>query len=368
MAGHNNTGWIDHTFLRRRIRKTQWSINTCHVQDIFDDNEAFGEYCVWADKGYTSVGNLVGAFQRQPPGALTQEEKTVNSSMLIPRVSVEHSFSLVSNVFAWFQVHFRLRTGGMAITQAYNAAIFFTNIRSCLGYTNQVLFTSSIIGRVLVAWLEIQPVLTDSLINQCHFTFLWFYVMQNNEQRKKSKMIPRGEWGCHCSLGRWARIFVIISFIPLIMFENRATWASLCFIWASLCIWIIFSCDARLILCRSVSLLWRSCSCFNRASWRSCSCAIAWWAVNLEISMAFSRFKAASLTSRRVSRSWSSALKARSSLRSSLSLARSSICNIWMNDENDKVKMLANEHSKLKIGQLVMLIHQCVSWCRWWLL
>ena len=107
------------------------------VQDLFDAEER-RPYCIWADEGYHSAGCLMAPFRRLPPSQLSSAEEEVNRSMLFPRLGVEHVFALVTNTFTWFRVPYRIKTGQMAIERAYNVAIFFTNIRTCLGYANQV--------------------------------------------------------------------------------------------------------------------------------------------------------------------------------------------------------------------------------------
>jgi hypothetical protein len=91
-------------------------------------------YCVYGDKGYTSIGHLIGPIQHLP----SLLEKQLNDQMMLLRVSVEHGFMRVSQLWPYFSKHCVLKTGATPLGAYYEVAAFLTNLRTCLDGGNQI--------------------------------------------------------------------------------------------------------------------------------------------------------------------------------------------------------------------------------------
>lgn len=97
---------------------------------------AFSTYCLFADQGYNRSGHLSAPFKSSRQNS--EVHRTFNNMMLIPRLSVEHSFMRVTQLFPFFQKHTTLRIHQVSVAQHYFVAVYFANMRTCIDEGNQI--------------------------------------------------------------------------------------------------------------------------------------------------------------------------------------------------------------------------------------
>lgn len=116
-------------------RHDMYMFHRSGLQDLFN-TDSFRGYCMFADQGYTTIGNLVAPYEST--GRLTRPQREFNRSMIRPRLAVEHGFMRVSQLFPFFQRASNLKVFQMPLGRMYAVAVFLSNIRTCIDGKNQI--------------------------------------------------------------------------------------------------------------------------------------------------------------------------------------------------------------------------------------
>jgi hypothetical protein len=90
------------------------------------------ELYLYGDPAYCSSSVCIGAFKNPPFGRMTPSQKLFNTEMSRHRISVEHGFGLVKNLWMLLALQSTLRTGLSPVTSWVGSAVLFTNIFTCL--------------------------------------------------------------------------------------------------------------------------------------------------------------------------------------------------------------------------------------------
>lgn len=115
-------------------------------------SQHFNEYCVFGDQGYTTSGHLISPYcgmriKRSISSAhrlfatgyvLTDGELAFNHGMLLPRVTVEWCFMLVTQRWQGLQRKQFLRVRNGLVSDMYKCCVLLTNLRTCLDGRNIV--------------------------------------------------------------------------------------------------------------------------------------------------------------------------------------------------------------------------------------
>ena len=119
--------------------------HTSNLESVMSE-EGFRDFCLFADQGYRRVGHLMSPFRtsyvslsgKQVKKTLEPLQHMFNEMMLQPRLSVEHAFARVTQLFPYFQRHTSLRIHGTTVAAHYVCAVYFTNMRTCIDGRNQI--------------------------------------------------------------------------------------------------------------------------------------------------------------------------------------------------------------------------------------
>ena len=128
-------GLISHVF--GPVVGSQNDMGTFHDSTLEDVllTPPFNTRLIFGDGGYATIGHLCAFIDKESP---SDDEAAFNESFRNPRVSVEHAFMRVTQLFGMFLKPSLLRSGIMAVGLFYELAILFTNLRTCLDGRNQI--------------------------------------------------------------------------------------------------------------------------------------------------------------------------------------------------------------------------------------
>lgn len=89
---------------------------------------------VYRDSAYCDAFGVIRAYKGKPhePEICTPTEAQLLREISALRVSVEHGFRRVSNVFQTFSIKRYMRIGSSAVGAWYPIAVLLTNCRTCL--------------------------------------------------------------------------------------------------------------------------------------------------------------------------------------------------------------------------------------------
>ena len=113
-------------------RHDQLLYDQSKIRQILADDEVLSKYCLFADQGYRTFGNLASPHRTRSSTQLNDIQREFNRSMLKPRLTVEWMFMRVTQLFSYFHDQSKQRMHGTAVGSHYSAAVFFVNVMTCM--------------------------------------------------------------------------------------------------------------------------------------------------------------------------------------------------------------------------------------------
>lgn len=102
------------------------------MRHLFDGRPEEERLYVFGDAAYTGSYATLGAYRRAQGRDLTEEQRLFNLEMSRLRVSVEHAFGRVQNLWQSLAFYVTRRMGSTPVASYFFAAVLLTNIMTCL--------------------------------------------------------------------------------------------------------------------------------------------------------------------------------------------------------------------------------------------
>jgi DDE superfamily endonuclease len=87
---------------------------------------------VFGDSAYTGSYATIGCYRKPRGRQLTESQRQFNGEMSSTRVSVEHGFGRIQNLWQSQGFHLTKRMGSTPVAAYYLAAVLLTNLMTCL--------------------------------------------------------------------------------------------------------------------------------------------------------------------------------------------------------------------------------------------
>lgn len=117
------------------------------------------QYCVYADKGYTTEmsGCITAAFKKPTFGTLSAAEQAFNTAMSVQRVEIEHSLLGMPHHFGYLNNISQMKLHGTPVDAYYCTAVLFTNLLNCINQSSQVSRHFAILPPTIEEYLAMAP-------------------------------------------------------------------------------------------------------------------------------------------------------------------------------------------------------------------
>ena len=119
------------------------------MRHMFEHRPDSERLYVFGDSAYTGSYATIGCYNKPRGRQLTERQRQFNREMSSTRVSVEHGYGRIQNLWQSQGFHLRKRMGSTPVAAYYLAAVLLTNLMTCLrGHQISVKFNCKSISPV----------------------------------------------------------------------------------------------------------------------------------------------------------------------------------------------------------------------------
>jgi hypothetical protein len=102
------------------------------LRSLFSNSDSSDWLYLYRDPAYYGRVGVMGAYRARLGFPLTQEQKQFNTHMSRMRISVEHGFGLISQLWKFDLFHYTFQVWLSPVAAFYIISVFLSNIYTCL--------------------------------------------------------------------------------------------------------------------------------------------------------------------------------------------------------------------------------------------